>query len=487
MGVAFLPVYARLLGIEQYGLIGVYAVLQAWMTLMDFGLTPAISREMANWQAGTRTTQSTRELLRSLEWLCVAIALILVLLVALGSGWLAHAWLRPKLMSHEVVKHCLETMGIVVSMRWIEQIYRGALQGMQDLVWLGVAQVFVGTLRWAGAYVVLSRHPVVIDFFIWQGLVSALTVGCFIWRTYNKLPSPKGSVRFSLVSLQRIKGFASGMFVSSCLSFILMQTDKIVVGKLLPLAVLGAYTLAANAASGLTQLVNPMSMALYPKLTELVASGDNDGLARTYLKACQWMAVLVVPPAVVLIFFPEMTLFTWTGNAVLAKGVAPILSIMALGTLCNGLMTLPYFTQLAFAWTSLAVKTNAFAVLIFVPGMLWVVPREGPIGAAYLWFLLNASYLFVMAHIMHRRVLKGLKASWYRSAVIIPVVTCLGLAAVLKYFAPTPPDRSGAALTLCGIALSLMAAVGWLLGDVRQDIVHHLRRWTAALRAASTR
>ena len=47
IGLAFIPIYIRLLGIEAYGLVGVFAVLQSWLAILDLGLTPTLSREMA--------------------------------------------------------------------------------------------------------------------------------------------------------------------------------------------------------------------------------------------------------------------------------------------------------------------------------------------------------------------------------------------------------------------------------------------------------
>ena len=70
MGLAFIPLYIRYLGMEAYGLIGLFAVIQAWMTLLDMGMTPTLNREMARYTAGAHSSQSIRDLLRSLEILC---------------------------------------------------------------------------------------------------------------------------------------------------------------------------------------------------------------------------------------------------------------------------------------------------------------------------------------------------------------------------------------------------------------------------------
>ena len=49
MGLAFIALYIKFLGIEAYGLIGIFAVLSAWLALLDMGMTPTVSREMARY------------------------------------------------------------------------------------------------------------------------------------------------------------------------------------------------------------------------------------------------------------------------------------------------------------------------------------------------------------------------------------------------------------------------------------------------------
>ena len=67
MGLAFIPLYIKYLGMEAYGLIGLFALLQAWLSLLDMGMTPTLSREMARFTGGSHSAQSIRDLLRSIE------------------------------------------------------------------------------------------------------------------------------------------------------------------------------------------------------------------------------------------------------------------------------------------------------------------------------------------------------------------------------------------------------------------------------------
>ena len=85
MGLAFVPLYFKYLGIEAYGLIGLFALLQAYLSLLDMGMTPTLSREMARFTGGSRSAQSIRDLLCSIEIITFGIAGLIASGIALGA------------------------------------------------------------------------------------------------------------------------------------------------------------------------------------------------------------------------------------------------------------------------------------------------------------------------------------------------------------------------------------------------------------------
>ena len=93
MGLAFIPLYIQYLGMEAYGLIGLFAVMQAWSALLNMGMTPVLNREMARFTAGAHSPQSIRDLLRSLEMVCFSLAALIALGVWGASDYLASDWL----------------------------------------------------------------------------------------------------------------------------------------------------------------------------------------------------------------------------------------------------------------------------------------------------------------------------------------------------------------------------------------------------------
>lgn len=471
MGIAFMPLYLRVLGTESFGLIGVYTILQGGMILLDFGLTPTLTREMARSRVGTHTPDSIRSLLRSMEFIFCAVAFSILVLVWLGAPWLAHTWIKSDRLTDGVVVQSLRIMGFVLATRWLEQIYRGVLQGLQDTVWWNATNAILATIRWAGAYLVIVLvSSNVLSFFAWQGAISLLAVATLAQRAYRILPVGSQRARFDPAILRKIRAFAGGMFVSALLNFCLAQSDKIIISKLLSLEQLGFYTLASSVAAGLLLLAVPMTTAVYPQMTDLATRNDVDALSNIYLGSCEWMAAIIIPPALLLTFFPDAALFLWTGNSLIANSVAPILSLLMLGTLCNGLMNLPYMLQLAYGWTSLAIFVNLGAAAIAVPTLLLIIPRYGVVGAASVWLLLNFSYILILVPLMHRRILPGLKLRWYRDAVVRPVAAGVLAALALRFLLPTSDSRLSAGIVVFISAIVIVGCVFAVLPNPRQAL-----------------
>lgn len=476
MQLAFVPVYVRVLGTEAYGLIGFYTLLLAWSALLDLGMSPTLTREAARFAAGQHSAQSLRELLRTLEWTCLAIGALVVLAIGAASGWLAHTWLRADTLPLPVVAHAIMAIGLVVALRFCEGIYRGTLMGLGAQPMANALNALGATLRGAGGAAVLLWLSADIEaFFAWQGLASAATLGLMAWVTHRRLAASTPA-RFSWAALRAVRGFAGTIALTTLLALLLTQVDKLLLSRLLPLDEFGAYALAATVASALTLLVMPATQALYPRLTELAARRDEASLIALFHRGAQTVTVLCAPAAVLLVFLSEPLLRAWTGDAALAARVAPLLSVLALGTFLNGLVHVPYMLQLAHGWPGLAARMNAIAVLILVPLIAWVTPRHGAIAAAWAWAALNAGYVFLGTPLMYRRLIPGERRGWLLRDIALPAgaaalvgAPCAWLVHRVDGLWPVVAALIACTL-LCGAAAALSAphTRGFLLSALRR-------------------
>lgn len=423
MGLAFVPVYIRYLGMESYGLIGVFSLLQTWLALLDMGITPTLNREMARFKAGAHTAQSIGELLRSLEVVCFGIAALIGVSVWAASDFLARDWLRAGELPVGIVAQAVAVMAWVVALRFVEGVYRGSLFGLQKQVWYNAASALLATIRHGGAVAILAFvSPTVWAFFVWQGVVSILTTVIFAASVHRALPRAPSSVRFSRRALTNIGAYAGGMLGITLLSLILTQVDKVILSRMLDLAHFGYYTLAATVAGTLYMVIAPITQSLFPRMVELSTRDEESALITVYHLGAQLVTVLTGPAMLIIGLFSAGAVYAWSGDGNLAQRTAPILSALALGTFLNGLMWIPHQCQLAHGWTSLALKANLVAVAVLVPAILWVVPRYGAVGAGWLWVALNTGYVLIALQFMHARLLRSEKWAWYLQDVVLPLL-----------------------------------------------------------------
>jgi O-antigen/teichoic acid export membrane protein len=457
MGVAFVPIYIHILGIEAYGLIGFFLSLQAFFFVLDMGLSATLNRELARYTHSGANANEKRNLVRTLEWLYWPVGLLIAIGIYILSEPIATHWLKPVSLSVEQAAHAIALMGLAAALQWPCGFYAGGFRGLERQVALNGINAFFSTLRSVGAVGILLYYSPTLEAFLWWQIIVAilqtLVSGGLLWHL---LPSGDHIPRFQRNLLYKLRGFALGMTGIVALSFVLTQSDKIILSTLLPLDEFGYYTLAATVAAALSAAVQPFFIALYPRFSGLVAIGDRQKLIALYHRSNQLLAIVVVSVAAVLAFFAVDVLRLWTHNLQLATKSGPILSILVAGTALNGLMNLPYALQLAYGWTRLSLYQNLVAVVLVVPAIWWLGHRFGGIGAAAVWVALNLGYVLIGIPLMHRKLLHNEMATWYQRDILPPTLTAIAIAGTLRVAIPAIPAGLGGIVVLGLIGLATL-------------------------------
>lgn len=441
MGVAFLPLYIKYLGIDSYGLIGFFSALFACLMLMDLGLTSALSREMARFTGGLYSPQEIRNLLRSVEIVVVFLAFLIYIIGFLFSDLLANEWINSTNLTADIVSKAISVMSLVASLRFLEGIYKSCIAGLQEHIKLNIALSIIATLRWFGAVLVIYWiSPTITAFFYWQAFVSLLSIVLLGLITYNIIPSVNVRPFFSWASLSKIFSFAAGVMGISILSLLLTQGDKLLLSRLLNLGDYGYYMLAATVSGGLFALITPVAQSYYPRMCELLEREDYKNLTDSFHMGAQLVSVTAGSVALILILFSGDILFLWSNDVTLSAQSARLLSILTFGNLLNGLLWIPYQAQLAFGWTKLTIRTNIIALLFLFPLLLYITPRFGVTGAAWVWVILNVGYITISVHFMFRKILFKEKLKWYINDILMPLIPSSIIVLCLKFLIIFPTE-----------------------------------------------
>jgi O-antigen/teichoic acid export membrane protein len=422
MSLVFVPLYIRFMGIEAYGLVGVFTTLLSFFSLLDMGLSNTLNREMARLASQKIKKQEMRDLVRTLEIPYWAIGLLISIIVIVFSRFIAYRWVNAENISPKSIQTAVILMGFSVAFQWPISFYAGGLMGLQRQVLLNGINAVMATFRGLGAVMILWLvSPTVEAFFIWQLAVSVVNIGLIVFFLWRNLPITAKQPRFRPELLLNIWHFAAGVTGITVLVTILTQLDKIILSRMLSLKMFGYYTLAYVVAMTLYRFVGPVFSATYPQLTNLVALDAKDEITKLYHKSAQLISVLVLPAAFVVALFSKEILLVWTQNPVTAEQTHYLVSILVVGTALNSLMNIPYALQLASGWTKLTFNINLFSVLLLTPLIILLTKWFGAVGAASIWVILNAGYALFYIPIMHRRLLRTEKWRWYFEDVGLPL------------------------------------------------------------------
>ena len=442
MSLIFIPFYIKFMGIESWGLIAIFATLQVIFSLLDMGLSSTLNREMARLSVLPNKEQEMRNLVRTLEVLYWSVAVFVGITVVSLSPFISHHWIKAGQLSHKTIEQALLIMGFVMALQMPTGFYSGGLMGLQRQVLLNVINICISTLRGAGAVLILWLvSPTIQAFFLWQIVISIMNVfllALFLWR---RLPLGDTKAVFQKQLLKGIWRFTAGMSGIAVLSVIITQLDKVILSKMLSLEMFGYYAIASVVGMSLGRLFTPVFYSIYPRFTQLVSIDNQDELIRLYHKSCQFMAVLILPVAIVIALFSYEIILLWTQNPATAEKTHLLVSILICGTALNGLMNPPYALQLAFGWVSLPFFKTLIAVILLVPLIIYMTTHYGAIGAAIAWLVLNMGMFFFEIPIMHRRLLRKEKWRWYWQDVCIPLMTCIFVAGIGRIFIREPMSQ----------------------------------------------
>lgn len=453
------PLYVQYMGAETYGLVGFFAMLQAWFQLLDMGLTPTMARETARYNGGAIDALSLRRLLRALEGVFVGVAMVGGGALIAGAGVIAQNWLKVEQLPLVMVQQAIMLMAVIVALRWICGLYRGAINGFERQVWLSGFNIAVATARFVlviPLFIFVGTSAT--HFFAYQLLVAFVELFVLIMKTYSLLPKAAAGKHTPWQSepLRKVLKFSIGIAFTSSVWVLITQTDKLVLSKLLPLADYAYFTLAVLVAGGVTVISGPISGALLPRMTKLAAQSDDAGLIRLYRNATQLVTIIAIPAALVLGLFSKQVLWAWTGDLGIAEKAADVLALYSLGNGVLALAAFPYYLQFAKGDLRLHLIGNAFFVALLIPTLIWATIQFGMVGAGFAWLGSNLVYFIIWVAKVHHRFVDGLHGKWLWNDVGAILVPTAGAGAIVHSFATWPDERAAVAVQVAIFGLLLL-------------------------------
>jgi O-antigen/teichoic acid export membrane protein len=420
LGLLFIPLYLRHLGIEAYGLVGFYTALSSVLGIFDLGIGATMNRELARLSAREGATEEQRNIVRTLEVIYWGIAILAGGIVIFLAPFISHTWIKAQDISSATILRSVQLMGIAAALQFPMSLYQGGLMGLHRQILVNVILIITGSIRAVGAMLVVwLLSPTIQAFLAWQVVASVIGSLGFFFAMWWALPKYKRPARFRVNTLSGVWKYAAAISVNAIIGVVLTQLDKVVLSKFLTLKTFGYYSIASTVASAMWMIIVPFNTSTFPYFVQLYAANNLVKLKQLIAISSQFIAVLLLPITLILAVYSKEILLIWTGDQDVSSNAFLLVSLLVAGTALNGLASIPANAATAIGWPQLVMVTNLCQAIVIVPVMILLVKAFGALGAAISYVILNSVFLFVMTPFFFRRyAVFGNYFEWLKTSIL---------------------------------------------------------------------
>ena len=280
---------------------------------------------------------------------------------------------------------------------------------------------------------------------------------------------------FSSSALSKVWRFSLHMNLISCFALLFVQTDRLMISRLLPIAELGFYSVAYTVAGGLSIIQSVVSTALFPALAQQVRLAEPADIQKRCGIATQVLMYVVCGIGSVLIFYGRDLLTVWISSDTAMRSAVSMV-VLSSGFMLSAAVSVPFTLAIAAGQTTLPLAANGAAALVYLPVLYWLVRNWGIDGAAWAWGILNAYYLLVLLPLLQRRIPMEPVHRWFLRHVFPFASSGLlvvgGSQIAVRYLWGEGPRQSIAGLVVGGLAYASLAFT-----FLDANVVDRFRTW----------
>lgn len=367
------------LGEDVLGIIYFTAMINALITtISQMGGFAAIVREVSVYHESE--PEYIRELIRTFSLFFWVLFLILAIAIYYYSPLIIEKWITLTFMDKEAAIFTLRTLGIASIVALPNSLYIALFRGIERMEFNNIIEVTTVTIQQAGIIVILyvggNLYEVVYCYAIIYFLKTILYVG-FSSRFFRSSALIPG---WSLSVLKRNRKFMSRMMLSSLISTVYLNLDKVIISKLLPVGALGYYSVAQRLVRKGSMIPRAISQASYPNLSSIYGRNGESDLIYQYRKLQDVVCFgLVVIYGITLFAF--LPVFTYMLNEEVARMLLVPTFLLCVGSYMLGTGLIPFYVSLAVGKPEIGMRTNFYILLINIPITILLIYFYGLVGA----------------------------------------------------------------------------------------------------------
>lgn len=397
IGLVALPVFARGLGAERYGLLALNLALINFAAVADLGVGRAASKYLAeDYERGEMFR--TQRFVSTAMTVTVVMGLVGTVLLALLTPVLVHFAFRiPEGMQREAqMAFWITGLGLLAVL--VRILFDGVLSGHHRIATLSLGNMIIGTLRVGLSIAAVLAGYSLIGVLIINVVMSYLHAAGLWWYTRRHFAGRINMVLgWDPATARQLLALGLVSTLSAIMAnVVFLYADRFIIAVFLPLALTGYYTMAFDISSRQAYVSNSIAAAFFPVFSGHGATSVPD-LERSYLQATKAMAVGATGLAMLLTVFGRPLLTYWVDPSFGANSASSLMVLAIASLLACYVQILYTVIMAASSRPGICVRVFAVAVALHVAASLVFLRFWNIVGVASAFAL---GYLFVFCYLL---------------------------------------------------------------------------------------
>lgn len=377
------PLAIKGLGEERYGLLSIVWVILTYLSLLDFGVSKASSKFLAEFHGKEDHQQSTR-IIHAANIFGLLSGLLVGIIMVVATPWIVGSLSLTESNDIQEATRSFFIISASLPLLFLGTGLRGAMEASRRFHSVNLGLVLTNSISYAipaiSFFIPISLPNIILGVV----LVRALNVGYYallVKRNYQIQSLFGKHVGEEIGKLLRYGGWIT---ISNLISPLLVYMDRILIGALLPMANVAYYAVPYDLVNRIRIFPQALLKTLFPEFSQMETENRKNE-TRILIEASWRGIVLVVGLVGILIsFYSWDILALWLGTDMAIKS-ATVMMIFGIGFSINAVAFIPFNYLQSIGRPDIPAKMHLLEFPIYIVLLVTFTKAYGIFGTALAW------------------------------------------------------------------------------------------------------
>ncbi len=390
ISVLAIPIYIKLLGVEEWGIVAACVSLQLVFTFLDAGFSQIVPR----WVAREANDQNAlRSYFRFFKHVYFILALSGFMLLQFSASYLSHSWFQITTDRAQELEIAIRIIAFQMLFQFINNLHIGFWHGLQMQLLANVRVCGYGTLKHLATITILALGSaqawIYAATFSVVALIEVTLNALTVHRTLGPLVQAEVGNAVETKPLLREAIFLSGGIL---MGLMVSQLDRIILSHTVPVEDFGIYVVVVTLAMAFLQLQAPLTRAYFPIFVQDIKATGHVSATNFKRLIIGNLIISTLPTLLACVFAQKLLQFWLHDPRFVALGYYPLqllLGAVAANTIYNCI----YQVIVASGRAHLVFKFNLIVLMVVALVVAILGESTGLVLGGAIWLSATSTQL----------------------------------------------------------------------------------------------